>query len=108
MLSNAFHTNGCFKGILTRCTRRTSYPAVVHGWVVWMGSIHVRAIRAGVHLAPSMLIKACKRRSSNFIKTLLGRGRLCDVRDAFWAVYGEAVETHLLVRARTRSVHSHW
>jgi len=58
--------------ILTRCTRLTSYPAVVHGWVDWMGSIHVRTIGAGIHLAPSMLIKTSKSRRSTFLKTLLG------------------------------------
>ena len=83
--------------ILTGCTGWTSYPAVVHGWVGWMGSIHVSTIGVGIHLAPSMLIKASKSRRSNIVKTLLGRGRLCDVCDAFWTVYGEAVETHLLV-----------
>jgi len=94
-------------GILTRCTCFTSYPAVVHRWVGWVGSIYVRTIGVGIHLAPSMLIKTSKSRRSNFFKTLLGRGRLCDVCDAFWTVYGEAVETYLLVRARTHRIHSH-
>jgi len=97
------------KCILTRCTCRTSYPAIVHGWVGWIGNIiHVHTVRAGKRLAYPMLIKASKSRRSTFLKTLLGRGRLCDVRGALWAVYGEAVETYLLVRARTHRVHSHW
>jgi len=106
--SNLTYMYATRKGIRTRRTRGTSYPAVVHGWVVMMGSVYVHTIGAGIHLAPSMLIKACKRRRSNFLKTLLGRQRLRDVCDAFWTVYGEAVETYLLVCARTNFVHSHW